>query len=180
MSIAYVTRCCNKKINTPAKKVWATVRQFANLHVYLPAATSCRSEGEGVGAKRLCIFINGMEIEEALEHLDDNRRILVYSISNGNTPFRNDVSTMQVTDVSDDQCKIEWKGSFDVSGENVSVLMTAIKEVFISAIDGIEQLHATSIDVDGIGWAERQVVAPDIQPSPHNNNTIKCKSDATN
>jgi carbon monoxide dehydrogenase subunit G len=130
-----------KQINIPAEKAWATIRQFDGVDTYLPAVASCRVEGEGVGAKRFCTLQDGVKLDETLEHLDDDQCTLIYSIVDGEMPFKNYVGTVQVNDLGNGQSEVEWKSSFEVGDTDKKELITMIEGMLTTAIDGIEQLH---------------------------------------
>ena len=111
-------------VAAPADKVWAALRQFHDISWSANAITSVESEGdpELAGAKRL---LNGVFFETLLS-LDDDTRVLRYSIDDGPaavskdnvTGYVGEVSVQPVTD--DDSTFVIWSSSWDTDMVAVS------------------------------------------------------------
>jgi carbon monoxide dehydrogenase subunit G len=110
-------------VAAPADKVWAALRQFHDISWSANVITSVESEGdpELAGAKRL---LNGVFFETLLS-LDDDTRVLRYSIDDGPaavskdnvTGYVGEVSVQPVTD--DDSTFVIWSSSWDTDGGGV-------------------------------------------------------------
>jgi hypothetical protein len=82
------------RISAPAQAVWEIVRTGADMNRWVPAITACRLEGAGVGAKRVCT-VNGQELREAIETLDETSRLFQYRIDRQVLmPIRNILGTI--------------------------------------------------------------------------------------
>lgn len=108
MSTVAVTR----RIEVPADAAWAIIRSGTGVDRWLPMITSCRLEGAGANAKRVCMFNDGHAVHELLETIltiDDDARLFQYSIDRQTMmPIRNVIGTMHVTAIGAGQCEILW------------------------------------------------------------------------
>jgi len=69
----------SERIRVSAEAVWDVVRIGGNMDRWAPFITACRLEGEGVGARRVCV-ISDQELHEAIETVDDQNRLFQYRI----------------------------------------------------------------------------------------------------
>lgn len=97
-----------------AEPAWSHVRGFGTLHEWHPGVTSCQAEGEHVGALRRVTLADGMVIDERLDRLDDIERIQVYSMTDPQPPFVSYTSTIKVSSLGTNRCRIEWTAHFRV------------------------------------------------------------------
>src|SRR5690606_14475258 len=96
-------------IDAPADEVWQAVRAFTDgtwMGVELT------SEGEGVGATRT-ISMGPTSITEACERLDDDAKVLGYTITDGGgMPFADYHSTMTVKPAGD-ATELLWEANYE-------------------------------------------------------------------
>lgn len=96
-------------IDAPADEVWKVVRDFGNgewMGVDLDV------EGEGVGAHRT-LAIGGTSITEACERLDDDARVLGYSITDSSgMPFDDYHATITVNG-DGSGAEVVWSATYE-------------------------------------------------------------------
>jgi hypothetical protein len=103
-------------VNAPADTVWAYLRDFANLHEWLPSIETCEIEaGAGeVGAVRRLTAQGGEAVfRERLVAFDDTGRSYAYEFVDSPLPVRDYRSEIRVAPVTDSgQAFVEWWGDF--------------------------------------------------------------------
>ena len=128
-------------IGRPAAEVWAAVRDF-----------SCRSwssveitvEGEGQGAIRTVHMPKGA-VSERCERLDDDARVLSYSIVEGNPfPITDYLATMTVRPVDDARSELVWSATWATEEDpapleaDLTRFIRGTARVLRRALDGTE------------------------------------------
>lgn len=133
-----------QRIAIPAQAAWNIVRTGADMNRWFPPVTACRLEGTGVGAKRFCT-VQGQELEESIETVDDSSRIFQYRIlKQALMPIRNIVGTVHVTPVSLSEAEVLWFVNFDLDDETaMPALKEGIEGMYRAGIAGLEA-HAKS------------------------------------
>jgi hypothetical protein len=129
------------EIAAPPEKVWGTIRSFERIEDYLPLIESSSVEGEGVGAKRVCVTQDGSRLEERLVALDDQRRRLTYSIISSPMPFENYLSTVGVDENRDGGSLVSWGVRFDAPEEAAAELEAGMRQTYQSGLQGLRELH---------------------------------------
>lgn len=100
-------------IDAPADEVWQTVRAFTDSSWM---GVEMTSEGEGLGATRT-ISMGPTSITEACERLDDDARVLGYTITDGGgMPFRDYHSTMTVKPAGSGT-ELVWEATYEPVGD---------------------------------------------------------------
>lgn len=101
-------------IPAPPAKVWDTVRDFGN-GAWMGAEVTC--EGEGEGAVRTITMPNG-QMKEQCERLDDDERVLGYTIvEGGGLPFEDYHATMTVNDGEGGDTELVWSATYEPVGD---------------------------------------------------------------
>jgi hypothetical protein len=93
----------------PASKVWSLVGAPSNISDWHPAIVSSPVDGN----RRTCTFPDGAKIVEAISAHDDIKMKYTYTIVDGAVPMRDYVSTIEVVQVDDQSCKLQWSGTFE-------------------------------------------------------------------
>ena len=127
-----------KTIDASAKDVWNTIRSFEGVERYLPIITSSTVKGSGAGAQRTCSVQFGDQqgkILEIIDNLDDENKILQFSIVEAPFPFQGVQLNMQVKTL--DKTKSEFQVWSELNDEQVQ----PIQEVFQMIADGLKKLH---------------------------------------
>ncbi len=137
--MAYITS--QVTIDAAARAVWQTVRDFSGIHHWLPDVLHCQVSGEGVGAIRVATYLDGFQIIERLDLLDDSRCQLCYTVLTA-TPFADAWFTMSVRDIDDDHCDFIWSCHFAPQG----LPLAEAEELMRSTLTrGCASLHALFI-----------------------------------
>lgn len=126
-----------EEVEAKPEKVWALVREFGGIKAWNDGIDSVEVEGSGVGSVRT-IKMGGIEIQERLEHIDDEGRTFSYSIVAGPVPVENYLASMTIHNGgTPDQSKVTWQGSFDPKGvpeEDCAKLFTGVYQGGIAAL----------------------------------------------
>src|SRR6202051_533677 len=102
-------------IDSPATKVWLTVKDFNGLNTRHPAvATDEIVEGKNntVGAVRVLTLKGGGTIKEKLLAFNPAGRSFTYAIVEGVLPVSGYTATLVVKPVGKDKSKETWTGDF--------------------------------------------------------------------
>jgi hypothetical protein len=102
-------------------------------------------EGSGVGAKRVCV-INGQELVESIETIDDASRLLQYRIHKQTMlPVRNVLATIHVSASGPAESEVLWFVNLELEDERAwSAVKEGIESIYRAAIDGLEaHVHAS-------------------------------------
>jgi hypothetical protein len=109
-------------IPASVERVWAIVRDFNALPVWLPAAV--RSEIEGgidpatIGCIRRVVADDGSIVRQRLTELSDAEHRCSYALLSASYPMRDYTATFQLRPVTDvDHCYMTWFGDFNVDPE---------------------------------------------------------------
>jgi hypothetical protein len=134
-------------VAAPVDKVWAQVRAFNELPVYLPAIGHSEIvegvDGQVGAVRRLTLADGGDPFDEKLLVLDDLGRTFTYTFTGAN-PFgvRRYLSTVRVSPVVDTgESFVEWWAEYDADADQEEELnRTFAEDVFGSGIAGLRKL----------------------------------------
>ena len=102
-----------RNFNVPAGKVWNVLEDFGNMGWLNMADISIEVLGEGIGMVRR-VSLNGQYIDERLESMDKQARLLTYSIEECELfPFKNYLAQMTVEKINELECKMTWMSDFE-------------------------------------------------------------------
>ena len=102
-----------RNFNVPAEKVWNVLEDFGNMGWLNMADISIEVIGEGIGMVRR-VSLNGQYIDERLESMDKQARLLTYSIKECELfPFKNYLAQMTVEKINEFECKMTWMSDFE-------------------------------------------------------------------
>jgi uncharacterized protein YndB with AHSA1/START domain len=129
----------SRRIQVPAEAVWEVVRTGAHLDRWVPAISSCALEGEGVGARRVCV-INEQVLRESIETVDDASRLFQYRIlEQSMMPVRNVLGTIHVSASGPSETEVLWFVNFELADERAwSAVKEGIESIYSSGIGGLE------------------------------------------
>ena len=128
-----------KTLPFDAETVWALLADFGNIG-WATGDNRVDIVGEGIGMIRR-IIIEGMEpIDEVLDSLDHDAKILAYSIPNNiPLPVSDYNASAQVIAQSDNSCQVIWRGQFSAqagtSDEEAKTIMMSMYEQLISWVE---------------------------------------------
>lgn len=100
-------------IKAEPAKVWAVVKDFGNLHKWLPPVKSTKLEKKGEETYRTLTLKDGGEIIEKLRSADDADMKLKYEIVGGVAPVADYISTIKVdAGPGAGESTVTWVGRF--------------------------------------------------------------------
>jgi hypothetical protein len=131
----------SQRVAAPAKGVWDIVRTGADVNRWFPSVTACRLDGVGVGAQRICT-VNGQELTEIIETVDDASRIFQYRIvEQALMPIRNILGTFHVAQIGASESQVLWFVNFDIDDERAwPAVKEGIEGMYRAGIDGLQAL----------------------------------------
>lgn len=125
-----------EEIDAAPEKIWEVVRDFGGVRNWNEAIDGCEVEGSGVGSIRT-LRMGSIEIQERLEHTDDQGRSFSYSIVAGPVPVENYLASMTIHDAGGGRSKVTWQGTFDPKGaseDDCAKLFQGVYEAGIAAL----------------------------------------------
>ena len=134
-----------QRIAVPAQAAWEVVRSGSGMDKWVPAISSCRLEGQGPGASRVCV-INEQELHETIETVDDTTRLFQYRIHRQSLlPVRNILATVQVTAMGDSEAQVLWFVNLELDDPAAwPSVKDGIESIYRSAIDGLARFVGRS------------------------------------
>lgn len=135
----------SKRIHVPAEVAWEIVRTGAHLERWVPAITRCELAGQGVGARRVCV-IEGHELHESIETIDDVARLFQYRISKqALLPVRNIVGSIHLSACGPQETEVIWFVNFDLDDESAWMpVRDGIAAIYVAGIEGLADLARRS------------------------------------
>jgi len=131
----------NITIGAPAEKVWETIRSFENPERFVPIVKSSTVQRSADSAQRTCIIQFGNQegkLVEQLDLVDDEHKVLKFTVAEAPPPFKGIQTRYQVTALSDRKSEVQISAEFE--NEQTEVVKT-IEGIFKMAADGLKQLH---------------------------------------
>lgn len=97
-------------------------------------------DGEGVGATREIVFVNGMREVQRVEALDDAARTLRYTMVSSTTPVEDLDAVMRVVADSEGACTIEWSATFETAPEHADEVQAVVQALFDEVLEHYARL----------------------------------------
>ena len=132
-------------IDAPSEQVWQTVRSFENPERFVPIVTSSSVKRTGDSAQRTCSVQMGNQegrIVEQLEKVDDENKILEFSVAEAPTPFAGLHNRYEITSLSDGKTQVNI--STNLANSTPEVAKT-IEEIFQMSGEGLKKLHEKEV-----------------------------------
>lgn len=127
--------------------VWGVVCDSGNMDRVLPGIiTSCRLEGHGPGAVRVCGTAQSGSIEETILTVDDEARVFRYRIdAQTMMPIDGYVGCLHVVDLGNGRVHVLWTASFDLRDIDADGEVSGmLRGMFEAGIQGIGALAGTA------------------------------------
>src|SRR5579864_8551127 len=117
-------------ISAPADRVWARIRDFNALPLWVAAVAESRIENgepaDKIGCVRDFRLRNGDRLREQLLGLSDYEMFCTYSILESPMEVENYVATLRLTPISDgDSTFVEWTAEFDCAPDREAELIAS-------------------------------------------------------
>lgn len=126
----------------PAAKVWPLLSDFGGVQVGGPI-TSVEVEGEGIGMVRTLGLGDALVIER-LDAYDADAMLFGYSILNDDSPLpvQGYRASVQVSDLGDDTCRVDWSGTFEPRGVPEADAIKVVEGIYKVGIAGVRKAVA--------------------------------------
>lgn len=129
----------NGTINTSANKVWELVSDFGELDTFVEAITECTLDGEGVEAIRTLTLQDGGKVKEKLDSLNNENRVLEYSIVESPMPIKNYRGRMEVNKLSDTTSEFIWSSTFEGEHGTEKEMIQALAGLYSVGVEGLNK-----------------------------------------
>lgn len=128
-----------RTIDVPSAAAWTAIRGIGGLDRWFPVIATCHVEGEGVGAVRTLGLVQGGEMKDRIEEIDDSARRFRYSRFHHPLPATAYKGTVVVRDVAGDKSEVTWSVEIDVEATARDELVAFIGKALSDGIGGLEK-----------------------------------------
>jgi len=128
-----------KKLNVAADSVWNTIRNLDRLDVWFPFIQTCRVEGAGPGALRYMTTVDGGEITDSIEEIDDGNKRLVYLRPISPFPVSDYRGTVEVFTSYDGLAVVVWTIDFESKPDDAASVAEVVHTAIREGMDGMEK-----------------------------------------
>jgi len=125
-------------IKAPADEVWKLVGDFGALNTFVEAVAKCTTDALGVGAVRTLTLQDGGVVKEKLESLDNEKRVLEYSILESPMPIKNYKGKMVVNKLSDNKSEFIWSSTFEAVEGTENEMKKALSGLYSLGVEGLK------------------------------------------
>jgi hypothetical protein len=135
-----------KVVPQSAEALWRLIRSGGDVHRLLPSMIeTCRVEGSGPGARRVCGTKQG-PIEETILCVEDDARLFRYRIDRQSMmPLEHYEASLHVTDLGGGRAEVLWFATYHLLDEQADApVREGLLGMFQAAIDGMDALLASA------------------------------------
>ncbi len=134
-----------QRVSSAPEQIWNILRTGTDLEKWIPIMASCKLEGQGAGAKRICTTTDGKMLKETILLIDDSNRIFKYRIDEQDMmPLKNYVGTVTVLE-RNGHTDVNWSTEFDLTVEEAEAeVRNGLGELFkmaIASLDSVAKLN---------------------------------------
>lgn len=126
-----------KTIDVPSDEAWAAIRGIGGLDRWFPVISTCRVEGDGVGAIRTLGLVQGGEMKDRIEEIDDEARQVRYLRTHHPLPAASYEGTVRVRDLGGGKSEVAWSVRVEVAPEHRDELVAFIGGALSDGIVGL-------------------------------------------
>ena len=129
-----------RDIAQPAERVWAEVRAFGSIALWVAGVSDCVLEnGDGLGAVRV-VSLGGRQVRERLLAIDEAGRRLTYAVLPPHGLAASEViSTIVVGSIDAARARVTWFSEADLDSA-APALTDRIEGFFAASLANLEQL----------------------------------------
>ena len=117
-------------------QVWALIGQFGGA--WHPLIANIQVTGTGVGQWRTIETIDGKQIIERLEAIDNSQRLYRYTNISG-IPAANYTGTLDVKPKGGGGCSVEWRVQYLADGQPTIVIETIVSTLLKAGLEGLKK-----------------------------------------
>lgn len=129
----------SETINVPAEEAWKLVGNFGALHLFVEGIAKCTTDGHEAGAIRTLTLQDGGEVKEQLESLDNEKKVLKYTILESPMPIENYVGKMEVNKLSDTKSEFIWSSTFEAAEGTEEEMKKALSGLYSLGVEGLKK-----------------------------------------
>lgn len=122
-------------IQASANEVWKLVSNYGELNQFVEAIETCTSDG----SIRTLTLQDGGVVKEKLQSLDNETRVLTYTIEESPMPISNYTGTMRVRRLKENQSEFIWSSEFDVPDESADEIKGALEGLYSLGVQGLQE-----------------------------------------
>jgi hypothetical protein len=126
-----------RKMNVPAEKAWNAISKVGRLDVWFPRISTCKVEGNGIGAHRHMTLEGGGEIVDHIVDIDPQRRRLVYDRTKSPFPVSSYKGTVEVFESFDSLAVVVWTVDFESVPENSASVKSTLEAGIGAGVEGM-------------------------------------------
>ncbi len=133
-------------IDAPSEQVWKTIRSFENPERFVPIVTSSNIHRSGDSVQRTCTVQLGNQegkLVEQLEKVDDEHKVLEFSVAEAPPPFKGLQNRYEITSLSDGKTELTISTNFENSPPEAA---KTIEGIFQMTADGLKKLHEKEVN----------------------------------
>ncbi|NOK57868.1 MAG: SRPBCC family protein [Chloroflexi bacterium AL-W] len=120
-------------------RVWDIISTGDGVDLWFPAITSCRLEGNGEGAKRICGSTAG-DLYETIEKIDHTNRTFQYSINEQTMLPVTDMLATMIVKGEYNQTRLDWIFECTLLDESQDkVVQQTIQDLYAAGASGLEK-----------------------------------------
>lgn len=129
----------NGTINTTARKVWNLVSDFGALDTFVESIKECSTDGQNVETIRVLTLQDGVKVKEKLESLDNEKRVLTYSIIESPLPIKKYLGRVEVIELSDRTSEFIWSSTFETANGTEKEMEQALTGLYSEGVEGLKK-----------------------------------------
>lgn len=126
-------------IEAPSEEVWKLAGNFCELDKIVEAITECIADGSDVGAVRTLHLQDGGKVEERLESLDNDQKILTYSIVESPMPIEDYTGTIRVQEIDESLSEFTWSSTFNTDDDVANEMKQTLEGLYSLGVDGLRK-----------------------------------------
>jgi hypothetical protein len=136
------TATVDTMIAASAEKLWDTIRRADNTWPWsslIPAGVQAVESGQD-GFTRTVNLPTGGSLVQRLEHVSDQERVYLLSITQSALPIADWITKIRVIDNSDGTSKVEWTSNFTPNGVPESDAAGAVRALYESGLNNLQRM----------------------------------------
>ncbi len=125
--------------------IWNLLKNGTDVDKWLPFIATCKLQGEGEGAKRLCKTDQGKDVNETILKIDHDTCTFVYGIDSHTMemPTKDIIGTMKVEELSGktvSSWEIEYNYTIDLEDSVKNEIEQGFKGMMSMGLQGLDNL----------------------------------------
>lgn len=127
------------RVATSAEKLWDAMKQ---AHGALPWSSFLADAAKGHDQDRsLSVDLpGGGKMVHRLEHVSDNERVYLYSITSSPLPVKDCVAKLRVVDNGDGTSTVEWSSNFTPEGVGEDQASKLVRSMFDAGLSNFKKM----------------------------------------